>query len=465
MSVGVCGVIFWARGGAPERVLLRLRVSETFGGGIMERRYWIWMLVLVGVIGGIVGCKGAEREHEGLKGSECLVRAEYPDKRYGSDEERWEAERELRIGEAFRERVNGFGFETAARLFSEDRGNQVYSPVSLYFSLAVAAAGAQGETGQELLGVLGYEDEGRLAEDCREAFAVFYQDQDGYKLQIASSVWVDKRFEVKGEFLDHVKEAYFGEVFRTDFSGEDAGADMASWVKEKTYGVLEPSVETKEGQVLSLLNAVYYYDEWLDQFDKDKTEKGIFTCGDGTEVECDFMNRTMGSHGFVRGENYTVSGISGKNGRMLVLLPDRGEDLWQFLESGERLEAVLNEEEGESGFGEVVWQVPKFSYGSSYGLRDVLERMGVWAAFSPEKADFSGISHEVCWIDSVIQEAHIGIDENGIEAASFTQMDWAGAALPSGRAEMILDRPFLYVVQEKGCPLFIGICENPADGE
>ena len=76
-----------------------------------------------------------------------------------------------------------------------------------------------------------------------------------------------------------------------------------------------------------------------------------------------------------------------------------------------------------------------------------------------------GISHEVCWIDSVIQEAHIGIDENGIEAASFTQMDWAGAALPSGRAEMILDRPFLYVVQEKGCPLFIGICENPADGE
>ena len=189
----------------------------------MERRYWIWMLVLVGVIGGIVGCKGAEREHEGLKGSECLVRAEYPDKRYGSDEERWEAERELRIGEAFRERVNGFGFETAARLFSEDRGNQVYSPVSLYFSLAVAAAGAQGETGQELLGVLGYEDEGRLAEDCREAFAVFYQDQDGYKLQIASSVWVDKRFEVKGEFLDHVKEAYFGEVFRTDFSGEDAG--------------------------------------------------------------------------------------------------------------------------------------------------------------------------------------------------------------------------------------------------
>ena len=150
----------------------------------MERRYGIWMLVLVGVIGGIVGCKGAEREHEGLKGSECLVRAEYPDKRYGSDEERWEAERALRIGEAFRERVNGFGFETAARLFSEDRGNQVYSPVSLYFSLAVAAAGAQGETGQELLGVLGYEDEGRRAEDCREALPSFIRIRMGISFRL-----------------------------------------------------------------------------------------------------------------------------------------------------------------------------------------------------------------------------------------------------------------------------------------
>ena len=94
-----------------------------------------------------------------------------------------------------------------------------------------------------------------------------------------------------------------------------------------------------------------------------------------------------------------------------------------------------------------------------------VKEMGVSAAFSPEKADFSGISDEVCWIDSVIQKAHIGIDENGIEAASFAQMDWAGAALPSGRAEMILDRPFLYVVQEKECPVFIGICENPLDGD
>lgn len=429
----------------------------------MKRRVCVWIGMALGSMMVLGGCKGGEGERP--MGSQRLVEAEYPDKNYGSDEERWEAERQLQIGDEFRERVSGFGFETAAELLDGNGGNQVYSPVSLYFMLAVAASGAEGETRKELMDVLGYEDAGRLAEDCRKAFEAFYQDQDNYKVQIASSLWIDDDFLVKKDFLERVRDGYFADVFQTDFEGENGGKDMAAWVKEKTRGLLKPSVEVKDGQVLSLINAVYYYDEWLDQFDINRTEQGIFTCGDGTQVECDFMNRTMGSHGFLRGENYTVSGLSGKNGSMLVLLPDKGEALGQFLESAERLKAVLNEEEGESMFGEVVWRVPKFSCGSSYGLGNMLGKLGVTAAFSPERADFSGISNEKIWIDSVIQKTHIGIDENGIEAASFTQMDWAGAAMPSGRAEMILDRPFLYVVREKGCPLFIGICGNPADGE
>lgn len=413
----------------------------------------------------LAGCKGAGGGNGAPGGAKCLAEPEYPDKNYKSDEERWEAERALVVGDGFQERLNGFAYETAAKLLDGDGGNQVYSPVSLYFALSAAAAGAKGETRQEILGVLGYEEEEKLARDCGAAYEAFYQNQKDYKFEIASSLWIDDGFSVKDGFLEHVRDGYFAEVFQTDFSGEDAGEDMAAWVRERTHGLLEPSVEPKAGQVLSLLNAVYYYDEWLDRFDKDKTEKGIFTCGDGTEVECDFMNQTMGSHGFLRGENYTVSSLSGKNGSMVVLLPDRGEDLGQFLEPSGRLEAILNEDEGESMFGEVVWQVPKFSYGSSFGFKDMLEGLGVTAAFSPEKADFSGISDDAAWIDSVIQQTHIGIDENGIEAASFTQIDWAGAAMPSGRAEMILDRPFLYVVREKGCPVFIGICGNPAIGE
>ena len=64
------------------------------------------------------------------------------------------------------------------------------------------------------------------------------------------------------------------------------------------------------------------------------------------------------------------------------------------------------------------------------------------------------------FISKVKQDAHIGIDENGVEAAAFTEISWAGAALPQGRAEMILNRPFFYVIRNKGKIVFMGVCEK-----
>ena len=42
-------------------------------------------------------------------------------------------------------------------------------------------------------------------------------------------------------------------------------------------------------------------------------------------------------------------------------------------------------------------------------------------------------------------------------------IDYAGAAMPEGRADMRLTRPFLYgIIGTDGSLLFVGICENPA---
>ena len=41
---------------------------------------------------------------------------------------------------------------------------------------------------------------------------------------------------------------------------------------------------------------------------------------------------------------------------------------------------------------------------------------------------------------------------------------YAGAALPEGRAEMTLNRPFIYyITAPDGSLLFVGVCENPAE--
>lgn len=42
------------------------------------------------------------------------------------------------------------------------------------------------------------------------------------------------------------------------------------------------------------------------------------------------------------------------------------------------------------------------------------------------------------------------MDEKGVEAASYTQIDVTGASMPTDQAELILDRPFLFVIRAEG---------------
>lgn len=386
---------------------------------------------------------------------ECLVDPQIPNRAHLTDEER----RQLHLSEEFVERVGEFSYESASRILRDTGENGLYSPLSLYFALSMATAGAEGETAGELLKLLNYPDKESLNTDCSDALKVFCRDDELFRFQLASSVWASEQVAWKQPFLKTMEERYYADVYKADFTNPQTGSEMGRWVKEQTKGLIEPTIATTPQTVMALLNTVYYYDQWVNQFDTGKTEEGIFTTADGRKVTCDFMNQTMASHSYYRGEDYTVSALSSKNGSVQFLLPDYGVSLEKFLEDPELLKTALG---SDKVVGEVVWQIPKFSYGTSYLLKDALVDLGVKAAFSPEQADFGGMTDSAAWIDTVIQQNHIGIDENGIEAASFTMIAMAGGAMPQGRAEMILDRPFLYVVKHKSCPVFIGICADPA---
>ena len=125
----------------------------------------------------------------------------------------------------------------------------------------------------------------------------------------------------------------------------------------------------------------------------------------------------------------------------------------------------MTEPEGGWTFGEVYWKVPQFDFGTDMSLADTLKAMGLERMFGPE-GEFGGISSQPLKITNVIQQTHIGIDENGVEGAAYTKLDVAlGALLDEEEkpyAEMILDRPFLFGIQDlDGVWLFLGICRNP----
>ena len=173
------------------------------------------------------------------------------------------------------------------------------------------------------------------------------------------------------------------------------------------------------------------------------------------------MNQTFSSAGFSRGTNFTRAYLALKNAaQMVFVLPEKGVSPYDLLASPELTRLAI--EGGDAHNGEVVWKIPKFNFSSAFDLEETLTSLGIQKAFHQD-ADFSGITDHTAFISSVRQETNISIDENGVEAAAFTKIEYAGAAVPQGRAEMILDRPFIFaVIGQNGNLLFIGVCENPA---
>ena len=89
----------------------------------------------------------------------------------------------------------------------------------------------------------------------------------------------------------------------------------------------------------------------------------------------------------------------------------------------------------------------------------VLQALGVTDAFDMAEADFTPLTDNGAWLSSAMQAARVKIDEEGVEAAAYTELACADSAMMEvpPTVEMDLDRPFLFVIFDyNDIPLFVG---------
>lgn len=366
------------------------------------------------------------------------------------------------LEEEFLTAIKEFAWQTSSELITDKSVNANYSPLSLYYALSLAAAGAEGDTAEELFALLGAESQEKLSQQCGNLYRRLYVDNKIGKLKIANSLWLSESVSFKNTFIENAAGNFYAPAYHVDFTSDDTAKAMADWIADNTNGTLKPVIQMDKDQLMSILNTIYFKAEWIDSFDEAKTKEDSFYLSDGSTVTCDYMNRTYGSAGFAKGDGFTSAGMELKQyGTMVFVLPDEGVSVWELLDSPEKLKEAFEGEQ--NGYGEVVWQIPKFGFSSEFELAEALKRLGVNSAFAKD-ADFSRITDETAFISSIRQETHIGIDEKGVEASAFTQIIYTGAGMPRDRADMILNRPFLYgIISNEGLPIFIGVCGNPAE--
>ena len=372
---------------------------------------------------------------------------------------------ENEVSDSFLSGVRQFSADTASRLLNGSE-NACYSPASLYFALSLSAAGARGNTQTQLRRLLGAKDAASLTADCARLYRLLYTDNAIGTLKIANALWMTNAqngqpvaFETA--FCDTASRDFYASLYTADLTAPATRTAMANWVRDNTGGKITPEIQTDPDSLLFLMNAIYLKDEWIDRFDAAQNTVEPFHCADGTERNATFMHRTM-LGGFIRGEGYTSASLGLKNcGGMTFVLPDKTTDLRSLLQADTLSEILSGGKESGRRCGHIYWMAPKFSYGTNLDLRAALQAAGVTDLFDASRADLSGATQQKpAFLAAVRQQTYSGIDENGVEAAAYTELGYASSsAMPEDEAYMTLDRPFLYILTaQNGTPLFIGVC-------
>ena len=352
---------------------------------------------------------------------------------------------------------------TALALAGE--GNGVYSPISLWFALAMLAETTDGDSRREILDALGAEDVEQLWEWADSLWHALYTDDGTAAVLLGTSMWLDRGVDFNQDTLDALAEHYYAGSYQMPMGTGEADQALADWTAEQTRGLIGAEgkvLETTPDTLMVLASTLYAMGRWVNEFQPENNTDDVFTTADGTEQMAEFMHRTEDAN-FIRREGYQAAALNSTAGQMVFVLPDEGVAPRDLLADPDFLGSL--DVYGEDGiYGEVQWSLPKFDVSSDLDLKSTLTGLGITSVLDPEASDFSPLtSLEPVWLDQAKQIARVQVDELGSQAAAVTRLAAAGSGAPPEDPKicvMDLDRPFLFVIRSGDAVLCAGVVDS-----
>ncbi len=377
---------------------------------------------------------------------------------------------------SFIEDNNAFALDLYRLLKDSDR-NVFFSPYSISLALAMAYAGARGQTAEDMSRVLHYDLSPVLLHPAFNRLAIDLanrgknaagKDGKGFRLNIANATWGQQDYQFLTSYLDILAVHYGAGLRLVDFINktEQSRLEINRWVADQTAGKIKdliPAGALTNLTRLVLTNAVYFNAAWLQPFEKELTVQKAFYLLDGSSVPVAMMN-TRYKTNYAEGAGYRAVEIpyDGRELSMIVILPDAGK----FAAFENSFDAVaLYDVLGNLADAEVTLGLPKFEFDSEFNLKQALTALGMANAFGTD-ADFSGINGQKdLYITDVLHKAYVAVDEAGTEAAAATAVIVGTTSVPARTAEMIVNRPFLFLIRDNvsGSVIFLGRVVNPVN--
>ncbi|KAF7033546.1 hypothetical protein CFC21_044629 [Triticum aestivum] len=383
--------------------------------------------------------------------------------------------------------LTAFALRLAKKLAEGDdtRGSNIaFSPLSLYTTLGLVAAGARNRTLDELLALLGAASPDELAGFVR-GLPADPSGSGGPVITYAYGVFHQKHMELTPDFLHTATESYNAEIRAVDFAEEEVREETRKEINQWAVAVTNNLISEilPEGSLTDLsrfvlTNAIYFKGVWETGFPKSHTEEHKFHRLDGADpVNVPFMTLPGTCELFVSyNEGFKVLKLPYKAGEdamsrysMCVFLPDEDNGLHAMLSTLEEVGGSLLDHVPKHRRRVRELMLPKFKMSFFCRLAQVLRGLGLREAFTEEAADLSGIVEKsVCDVrlDEVFHKAVIEVNEEGTVAAACAAVI-SRKKKSAMRLEFIADHPFaFYIVQEvSGAVVFAGHVLDPSSSQ
>lgn len=366
---------------------------------------------------------------------------------------------------------NQLAFELYSQFNEESKDRNIFfSPYSISIALTMTYEGAKGQTAKEMQSVLHIPEDANVR---RPNFARIYNEinkkDKKYKLSTANALWAQKDYKFLEEYTNNVEKYYGGKLTNLDFTRESEKSRQIinKWVEDQTNNKIKdliPQGVLNAYTRLVLTNAIYFKGTWVKQFDEKNTREDDFRIDSSNTVKVPMMRLIGNDVKFNYAETDEIQILEmpyhGEDVSMLIILP-KGNDLANIeksisLEKLSEWKNMLNEQR-------VDVFIPRFKFETKYFMAKALSDLGMPTAFG-SAADFSGMDGtRDLFIQNVIHQAFVEVNEEGTEAAAATGVVMGitsvGPIIPIFRA----DHPFIFIIQESetGNILFLGRVSDP----
>ncbi|KAM8881634.1 uncharacterized protein ACB058_001795 [Synchiropus picturatus] len=370
------------------------------------------------------------------------------------------------------------------RMLSEgDASNVFFSPFSISAALSMVMLGARGDTQTQISQVLCFTEAERpdpdqqhglmqsqtlmqtqvpnVADSSDEAIhedfsKMLKQLQEILSVHFASRLYGERSFVFLERFLKETKDKYGAELEPVDFktAAERVRLAINEWVEKNTADKIKnllPEGSVDSSTALVLVNAIYFKDKWLHQFDKEDTLQAPFRMSKGKKMTVPMMHQTR-KHRYLHNQESKIKMLemSYKDERlsMIILLPDDVDGGLEKVEKDLTFKKLMGWIRLMS-LREVDVKLPRFKLENMYDMNDILMKMGMVDAFNLSNSNFTGISSAFNLVLSkVVHKAFVEVNEEGTEAAAAT-----GVMITTTAFEMPLffhaDHPFLFFIFHK----------------